>query len=126
MVTVEWKKEEDQKWFDFLKTNLSDSRFDQAKGVYIVWHGGENPGIVCVGRGEIRERLKTHLKDQAVLKFQTAKLYMTWATVLENERVGVEKYLFEKLHPSVACELGNDEPIPVNLPWKSQKQNQKG
>ena len=116
--TLEWMRGTDQKWPDLSRLDLENSVFDNAEGVYIVWHGGTQPEIVAIGQGKIRERLKAELKDQNVRNFEKFKLYVAWAPAEQNERPGIEKYLAGKLSPQVDRHVPEGEAITVNLPWK--------
>ena len=117
--SVEWVREtSNNRWPDLTTLNLEDPRFDEAQGVFIVFHGGEQPGIVCVGEGRLREQLKTVAHDARVLAFEKSHLYVAWAKAKEDERLGIEKYLSQRLMPKVSGESADVEPISVNLPWK--------
>ena len=116
--TLEWIRGANHQWPDLKMLNLDGPQFDQAQGVYIIWHGGNEPDIVCVGQGNIRERLKAESKNESVLEFEKYRLYVAWAPVEGNERTGIERYLSRKLMPKVEKRLPDGEPITVNLPWK--------
>lgn len=87
------------------------------EGVYIVWHGGQNPATVRVGQGFIKDRLGAHRQDRETLAFQEHNLYVTWASVAADYRDGVERYLAETLKPKVGSRFPEVNPIKVNLPW---------
>jgi hypothetical protein len=104
-------------WCSLLSVNLNDAHFDNLAGVYIIWHGGQNPWTVRVGQGTIRERLSAHRQDRDVLGYRNLGLNVTWASVSAPNRDGVERYLSEKLQPKVGDRFPEVLPVPVNLPW---------
>jgi hypothetical protein len=116
-MTLNWIKCTDDKWCDFLSVNLSHSHFDGMEGVYLIWHGGDQPHTVRVGQGVIRDRIAEHRQDSDVLAFRNLGLFVTWASVPSNQRDGVERFLGDKLSPKVGLRLPDVVPIPVNLPW---------
>jgi hypothetical protein len=60
MTALSWIKSVKNDWLYFQAfPNLSEIR---TAGVYIIWHGGEKPGTVRVGKGDICERLTAHRK----------------------------------------------------------------
>jgi hypothetical protein len=86
-------------------------------GVYIIWHGGSNPKTVRVGQGNIRERLEAHRTDPDVQAYARLGLYVTWASVPEDSRDGVEAYLAQRLGPILGKRFPDTAPISVNLPF---------
>jgi hypothetical protein len=87
------------------------------EGVYIIWHGGNQPCTVRVGQGIIRDRIAQHRQDRDILAYQNLGLYVTWASVPGNQRDGVERYLGDQLSPKVGSRRPDVSPITVNLPW---------
>ena len=96
---------------------LDSDHFNGLEGVYIIWHGGPNPGTVRIGQGLIRDRLIAHREDRAVLSFALNGLYATWAEVPTPFRAGVERYLAEALNPKVGARFPEAPAISINLPW---------
>ena len=116
-LNVPWNKCKGDVWCDFLRLNLGHEHFNTMEGVYIIWHGGQNPATVRVGQGFIRDRLAEHKQDPEILVYQPYTLYVTWAQVAANQRDGVERYLAETLKPNVGGRFPDVNPIQVNLPW---------
>lgn len=106
------------------EVDLSDSHFDNASGVYVIWYmQGFRRKIVYVGQsknGLIKNRLSTHRSDPQIQLYASKGLYVTWAKALTyeiGEIDGIERYLHEKLKPLVCSHVPKDDPIHVNLPW---------
>jgi len=116
-LSLEWIKCEGNHWCNLLTVDLESDHFDGLEGVYIIWHGGQNPETVRVGQGNIRDRLSAHKEDSEILEYRQQKLYVTWARVSESQHDGIEKYLGERLHPLVGARLPDTPSIEVNLPW---------
>lgn len=113
---LHWAKESDGEWPSLPYLNLEDPRL-QERGVYIIWHGGPEPGIVYAGSGKIADRLKAHRVDGRVMPYMALGLGVTWAKVpFELER-GVERFLVDELQPVAGGRFPNADPVEVNLPW---------
>ena len=117
-LNVSWNKCEGDVWCDLLKVNLDQEHFNDMEGVYVIWHGGQNPATVRVGQGFIRDRLGEHKQDPEILTYQQYTLRATWAQVAPNQRDGVERYLAERLKPKVGSRFPDANSIEVNLPWQ--------
>lgn len=104
-------------WCDLINLNLNHEHFDAMEGVYIIWHGGQNPATVRVGQGFVRDRLSSHRQDPAILAYKTHGLFVTWASVPPWQRDGVERYLAENLNPKVGDRFPDVLPVQVNYPW---------
>jgi len=87
------------------------------EGVYIIWHGGQDPATVRVGQGFISDRIKAHREDPDILAYKEYTLFVTWARVEKNYRDGIERYLTETLNPKVGSHFPDVYPIEVNPPW---------
>ncbi len=115
MISVSWIKCTGDKWCPLERLDLSTI---SEAGVYIIWHGGQSPHVVYVGQGDVSSRLQTHRTNPDILRHRAkGPLKVTWASVPEAQRDGVERYLADRYsplegesHPAVA-------PIPVNAPW---------
>ena len=115
-LSLSWNKCEGNKWCNLLALNLDHEHFDDMEGVYVIWHGGDNPATVRVGQGFIRDRLAEHRQEQEVLVYRPRALYVTWARVSANDRDGVERYVADRLRPLVGARFPDVDPIEVNLP----------
>ena len=116
-MTVDWTKCNGNVWCKLNEVDLSSSHFNHMIGVYIIWHGGDNPRTVRVGQGFIRDRLQEHRLDPKVQRYASFGLYATWARVPRSDLDGVEVFLAQHLKPLVGEKFPNVPPIPVNLPW---------
>jgi len=117
MVQLNWNKCLGDVWCNLLSVNLDHSHFDGMTGVYVIWHAGQNPATVRVGSGVIRDRLRAHREDPAILRYRSYGLFVTWAAVSANMMLGAERYLGDRLDPLVAERFPAVLPIAVNLPW---------
>lgn len=111
-----WNKCKGDVWCPLDSLNLKHEHFDDMEGVYIIWHGGDQPATVRVGQGVIRDRFKAHLKDKDIQAYKHFGLYVTWASVPPVYRDGIEAYLGEILEPLVGERFPNRKQIKVNLP----------
>jgi len=116
-MNLQWNQCQGDVWCNLNTVNLDHSHFDAMHGVYIIWHGGSPSATVRVGKGFIRERLKNHRTDPAIQKYKQHDLYVTWASVPEASRDGVEAYLAQRLNPLEGERYPQARIIEVNLPW---------
>jgi hypothetical protein len=118
MLTVSWAKchsrYERSTWAPLTLLDLSG--IGEVVGVYVIWHGGDNPRWVRVGQGKIKDRLAAHLKDPRVTAYRQSRLFVTWAEVPTHLLDGVEKFLSDECDPLVGERFPDRNPIPVNLP----------
>lgn len=110
---LEWQKCQGDAWCPLMTVNLSHIHFNNMEGVYIIWQG-DGP-VVRVGQGSIKDRLVDHREDRVITAYKN--LYVTWASVLAQNRDGVERYLADTLGPVVGDAFPDTIPITVNLPW---------
>ncbi len=103
--------------YSFLAVDLTHSHFNNLEGVYIIWHGGNNPHVVYVGQGEIGRRLSDHRNNTQILKYRGLDLYVTWAAVNGQHQDGVERYLANEWSPLVGDSWPDVTPIEINSPW---------
>jgi len=115
--TLNWNKCERNAWCPFLTVNLQHSHFQNLEGVYIIWHGGQNPATVYVGQGNIADRIRAHRTEPNILFYSSLGLFVTWASVPALSRDGIECYLAQTLKPKEGFAHPNCAPIGVNLPW---------
>ncbi|MBI5240407.1 MAG: type II/IV secretion system protein [Elusimicrobia bacterium] len=117
---LSWWTAKDGSWCDLFSLDPEHPDFKELEGVFVLWHGGDAPGMVCVGQGEIRERLRFLLHAPAVLKFKEFGLFLTWAPVDRRKRDGVERFLMDRLQPKVKAPAPSAAPITVNLPGSAE------
>lgn len=114
---LNWIKCTGNQWCDFFNLNLNHPHFDNLEGIYIIWHGAPNPAVVYVGQGNIRDRILTHRNEEAITRYRSNGLFVTWAPVASSFRDGVERYLAERWNPLVGRAHPQVMPIQVNSPW---------
>lgn len=111
---VSWVKCEGDVWCLFDNVDLTDVA---TEGVYVIWHGGENPHAVYVGQGDVAERIEDHRTDLKITRHRDkGKLFVTWASVSIFQRDGVERYLANELFPLEGEHHPQATPLAVNLP----------
>ena len=114
-ISVSWVACTGNRWCPLEKVDLSQVR---TTGVYMIWHGGDNPWVVRVGQGDIARRLSAHRSDRSILAYrQEGSLFVTWAAVASQYLDGVERFLAETWNPRVGEKYPDVWPIPVNSPW---------
>ena len=131
MMELDWIKRPSNAWYQLKNLNLEKVPDDE--GVYVIWYEDnediegilskeliDNFGVkkcVYVGQGVIRDRLGYHRRNDEVQIYEIfGTLHVTWASVPAAYQDGVEKYLADKLDPSVGERRPDVLPIAVNLP----------
>ena len=115
-VEVQWMKCEGDIWCPLEDLDLS-AIAEGSAGVYIIWHGGQNPRVVRVGQGNFRDRFSAHRNDPQITQYRNdGLLHVTWAELPQSNRNGVEFYLFTSLRPIVGT-VSWAPVISANLPW---------
>lgn len=114
---VHWMQCLGDQWCGLFDLDLNHSHFNNLSGVYIIWHGGPDAKVVYVGQGNIRERIVAHRTEPEITKYRANRLYVTWTSLPEDYRDGVERYLTDKWYPLVGVEHPRVTPIQVNSPW---------
>ena len=91
-----------------MTVNLSHVHFRGLEGVYIIWHGGQNPRVVYVGQGAIADRLAAHREELTNTQYSSLGLFVTWAYVDPAYRDGVERTgaVGERVSDTVADDRG--------------------
>ena len=113
-----WNKCQGEIWCRLPTVNLEHKHFDNMDGVYIIWHGGDDPATVYVGQGNIRDCLYERRSDSEVQRYARDTLYATWASVDEQSRNGVVAFLTDLLSPKVGEKFpDNVARIDVGFPW---------
>jgi hypothetical protein len=115
---LSWNKCQGDVWCRLATVNLAHEHFNNMYGVYVIWHGGTQPATVKVGRGVIRNELQQERADAQVQAFANLGLFVTWASVPEQQAPGVQAFLLQKLKPKIAfATAGLPAPIVATLPW---------
>ena len=122
MLPLNWfSRDSENNEYTLFDVDLSHPHFDDLEGVYIIWrvYYGIMPKAVYVGQGIIKNRLRAHRNNPDILQYQSEKkpLYVAWAEVPWDYKIGVEMYLHNELTPLVGIPpQGNPTPVRVNLP----------
>ena len=118
-LTVNWIKRkhgEAQQWCELFDVPLSNPHFNEAAGVYVIWHNGHNP-VLRVGQGYIRTELKTLQLDSGLRAIAAdSPVFVSWAHIAREHRDMVERYLVDMLGPQHVIDVPEVAPIEVNLP----------
>ena len=114
---ITWTKCQGEVWCKLNAVRLEHAHFDNRNGVYVIWHGGQSPATVLVGRGAIRDCITRARVDAEIQAFDSLGLFVTWATVGPESQEGVEVFLAGRLQPKVKRPLPRANAIEVNLPW---------
>jgi len=114
---VNWNKCQGNVWCKLNSVNIDHPHFNSMSGVYIIWHGGDNPRTVYVGHGFIRGALFNAIRNVTIQNYEVNTLYVTWAEVSPNQQFGVERYLINVLNPLINPSYYDPNQIQVNLPW---------
>ena len=115
---LSWIQCQGDVWCKLNLVNLQHEHFNNRGGVYVIWHGGENPATVYVGQtGDLRVRFRAHRNDELIQRYAGLGLYVTWASVVPEFLNGVERYLGDRLRPKVETNLPDVPPVEVQLPW---------
>lgn len=115
---LEWMRCWGDVWCKLNFVNLNHEYFNKdVSGVYVIWHGGPNPKVVCVGRGNIKECITKHRKDPKIQQYEYLELYVTWASVPKEYQDGAGAYLADEWDPIVGERHPQTPPIKVNSPW---------
>ena len=119
---LNWARCQDNAWCTLDSVDLAHEYFNNRHGVYIIWVGGEEPQVVVyVGQGNIKERLAAHRKNPEIFLYGDVldtDLYVTWATVAQQDCDAVEAYLADKWDPKVGERHPQASHIEVNSPWE--------
>lgn len=114
---LNWTKCQGDVWCKLNSVNLHHSHFNHMEGVYIIWHGGPNPAVVYIGKGNIKDRLSAQRNDPTIQVYANNDLYVTWANVSAPDHSGIEAYLASRWNPKVGDKHPTASPIAVNSPW---------
>lgn len=114
---LKWVKCQGEVWCPLSTVNLAHAHFDILTGVYIIWHTGQSPATVYVGRGKIRDCLIQDRLDQNIQAYANLGLLVTWAAVSPASQDGVVVYLKANLNPKLVRRFPPSAPVEVNPPW---------
>jgi len=100
---------------DIFDTKLYREISVYLSGVYVIYHqSNDNPVILYVGEGNIKERIDYHRTQTDFGDVYPISVF--WAKTYGYEQYGIERYLFNKLNPTITQRVSDTKPIPVNIP----------
>lgn len=114
---LDWVRCSGNTWCNLNRLDLSHDYFKRFEGVYIVWFGDSPKTVVCVGHGNIGDRLCARRLQREVVEHEHFGLKVTWAAVGPDFREGVAHYLAVEFKPAIDDKLPDFEAVEVNLPW---------
>ncbi len=111
-----WAKSIDNKWLNLSNLDLTNLH---ATGVYIIWHGGDNPRIVRIGQGNIAARLAAHRLNHQIMRYvESGPMMVTWAEISDQAmRDGIESYLAKQFTPLIKDKIPEVRPIQASSPF---------
>ncbi len=115
---LDWQKCPLGKWHNLLELPLGDNFLIGLEGIFVVWHGGQQPAVICVGQGNIKEELSGLQKNPEILQHKEKGIFVSWAEVCFAYREGARRYLMNLWQPEFKDVSFGFLPIKVNLPWE--------
>ncbi len=111
-----WAKSIDNKWLNLSNLDLTNLH---ATGVYMIWHGGENPRIVRIGQGNIAARLAAHRLNHQIMRYvESGPMMVTWAEIEDQAmRDGIEAFLSKQFTPLIKDKVPEVRPIQASSPF---------
>ncbi len=111
-----WAKSIDNKWLNLSNLDLTNLH---ATGVYMIWHGGENPRIVRIGQGNIAARLAAHRLNHQIMRYvESGPMMVTWAEIEDQAmRDGIEAFLAKQFTPLIKDKVPEVRPIQASSPF---------
>lgn len=113
-LSVKWAKYKKQGW---CKLNTLNLEHVKSSGVFIIWRPQDKYNVIRIGHGHIASELQTLRNNHSIARFG-ADLLVTWSSVQERYREGVERYLYEQYSPISVDRVNNARLVHVNLPGK--------
>jgi hypothetical protein len=113
-LSVKWAKYKKQGWCKLNTLNLERVR---ASGNYIIWKPQNKNNVIRIGHGNIADQLQT-LRNNSLIARYGEDLLVTWSSVQEQYRDGVERYLYEQYSPISVDRVANARLVYVNMPGK--------
>ena len=113
-LSVKWAKYKKQGWCKLNSLNLEQVG---ASGNYIIWKPQNKNNVIRIGHGNIANELQT-LRNNSLIARCGEDLLVTWASVQEQYRDGVERYLYEQYSPISVDKVANARLVYVNMPGK--------
>ena len=110
------------KWAKYKKhggCKLNTLNLEQVKsnGIFIIWKPQSKNNVIRIGQGHIASELQSLRNSPKIVPFGS-DLLVTWASIPEKFRDGVERYLYEQYSPISVDRVANARLIYVNMPGK--------
>lgn len=113
-LSVKWAKYKKQGWCKLNTLNLEQVK---TTGIFIIWKPQDKYNVIRIGQGHIASELQNLRNDTTIARFG-AELLVTWCSVQQKYRNGVERYLYEQYSPVSVDKVTNSRLVYVNLPGK--------
>ena len=113
-LSVKWAKYKKQGWCKLNTLNLERVK---SNGVFIIWKPQSRNNVIRIGQGNISQELQ-HLRNNPKITCFGDNLLVTWASIQEKYRDGVERYLYEQYSPISVERVTNSRLVYVNMPGK--------
>lgn len=127
-IDPKWAKSSDGRYPHFFDLDPEAARLMGASGVFIIWHGGIQPGWVYVGWSDnIGESLRELADDDDVDFYERrGRLFVSWCFIRQDYQQSVVAFLTKALKPKVANPaaegLSIADLIPVVPPGITEEQ----
>ncbi|MFK8027838.1 MAG: hypothetical protein AB8C40_07245 [Gammaproteobacteria bacterium] len=113
-LSVKWAKYRTQGWCKLNTLNLEQVK---ASGNFIIWKPQNKNNVIRIGHGHVANELQA-LRNNSLIARYGDDLLVTWASVQERYRDGVERYLYEQYSPISVDRVTNARLVYVNMPGK--------
>ena len=119
-LALQWMIGSDDQWCDLEAIDLTDSYFERANGLYVVWFEPNEKGdpgrVVCIGHGLLRCKLGNLRDDPVIARHSSRHMKVTWAEVDLHHVQAAEEYLIGLLNPIHGQRHPNAVQTIVNAP----------
>jgi len=113
-LSVKWAKYKKQGWCRLNTLNLEQVK---TSGNFIIWKPQNKDNVIRIGHGNIADELQQLRNNSLIARFGE-DLLVTWASVQEPYREGVERFLYEQYSPVSVDRVANARMVYVNMPGK--------
>ena len=113
-LSVKWAKYKKQGWCKLNTLNLEQVR---ASGNFIIWKPQNRNNVIRIGQGHIASELHALRNNHSITRYGN-DLLVTWASIQEKYRDGVDRYLYEQYSPISVERVASARLVYVNMPGK--------
>jgi hypothetical protein len=116
-----WARTQKGNYHRLLHLDPEANGLTKANGVYVVWHGGINPGWIFIGRSaDLAQTFHQTADDEEVMAYDIrGGIFVTWALIKPEFQDGVVHYLNATLRPKIKNDDDGSKktaPVPVLPP----------